>query len=78
MFTKLLDTAIFSMTAEGDPYLTTYLNEELRTNTPEHQNNTFFFPTPKSSGKTEYRVPMQTRILKELHKLKEKNWTQRW
>ena len=41
-----VDTTILSMIPEGDPDLATYLNELLRTNKPEQQNKTFWFPTP--------------------------------
>ena len=36
-FTRPVDTAILSMIREGDPDLTTYLSELLRTNKPEHR-----------------------------------------
>ena len=52
--------------------LTAYLIELLRTNKPEQQNDTFWFPTPENPGKTEDHTPIQTRILKELNELKEK------
>ena len=38
---KPVDTAILSMIPQGDPDLTAYLNELLRTNKSEQQNNTF-------------------------------------
>ena len=38
---KPLDMAILSMIPQGDPDLTAYLNELLRTNKPEQQDNTF-------------------------------------
>ena len=47
---KLVDMAILSMIPQGDPDLTAYLNELLRTNKPEQQNNTFWFPTPENPG----------------------------
>ena len=71
-FIKPVDTVILSMIPEGDPYLTTYLSELLRTNKPEQQNNTFWLPTPESPGKTEDHTLLQTRILKELRELQEK------
>ena len=37
---KPVDTAILSMIPQGDPDLTAYLNELLRTNKSEQQNNT--------------------------------------
>ena len=64
--------AIFSMIPEGDPDLITYLTELLRTNKPDQQTNTFWFPTPENPGKTEEHTPIQTRIQKELHKLQQK------
>ena len=71
-FIRPVDTAILSMIPEGDPDLTTYLNELLRTSKPEQQSNTFWFPTPKNPGRTEDHTPIQTRILKELRELQEK------
>ena len=69
-----VDMAILSMIPQGDPDLTAYLNEPLRTNKPkpEQQNNTFWFPTPENPGKPEDHTPKQTRILKELIELNEK------
>ena len=69
---KPVDMAILSMIPQGDPHLTAYLNELLRTNKPEQQNNTFWFPTPENAGKLEDHTPIQTRILKELNELKDK------
>ena len=63
--------AILSMIPQGDPDLTAYLNELLRTNKPEQQDNMFWFPTTENSGKPEDHTPKQTRILKELNELKE-------
>ena len=71
-FIRPVDTAILSMIPEGDPDLTTYLTKLLRTNKPEQQSNTFWFPTPKNPGRTEDHTPIQTRILKELRELQEK------
>ena len=64
--------AILSMIPRGDPDLTAYLNELLRTNKPEQQHNTFWFPTPENPGKLEDHTPIQTRILKELNELNDK------
>ena len=64
--------AILSMIPPGDPDLTAYLNELLSTDKPEQQNKTFWFPTPESPGKPEDHTPIQTRILKELNDLKDK------
>ena len=64
--------AILSMIPRGDPDLTAYLNELLRTNKPKQQNNTFWFPTPQNPGKPEAYTPIKTRIFKELNELKVK------
>ena len=69
---KPVDMAILSMIPQGDPDLTAYLNELVRTIKLEQQNNTFWFPTPENPGKPEDHTPIQTRILKELNELKEK------
>ena len=69
---KPVDMAILSMIPQGDPDLTAYLNELLRTNKPEQQDNTFWFPTPENPGKLEDHTPIQTRILNELNELKDK------
>ena len=69
---KPVDMAILSMIPQGDLDLTAYLNELLRTNKPEQQNDTFWFPTPENPGKLEDHTPIQTRILKELNELKDK------
>ena len=63
---------ILSMIAQGDSDLTAYPNELLRTNIPEQQNNSFWFPTPENPGKPEDQTPIQTRILKQLAELKNK------
>ena len=69
---KPVDMAILSMIPQDDPDLTAYVNELLRTSKPEHQNNTFWFPTPENPGKPEDHTPIQARILKELNELKDK------
>ena len=69
---KPIDMAILSKIRQADLDLTAYLNEHLRTNKPEQRNNTFSFPTPEDPGKPEDHTPKQTRILKELNELKEK------
>ena len=69
---KPVDMAILSMIPQGDPDLTAYLNELLRTNKPEQQNNTFWFTTPENPGKPEDQTPIQTRILKEMIELENK------
>ena len=71
-FIKPVDTAVLSMNPEGDPDLITYLTELLRTNKPDQQTNTFWFPTPENPGNTNEHTPNQTRILKELCELKQK------
>ena len=68
-FIKPVDTAILRMIPEGDPDLVTYLTELLRTNKPDQQNNTFWFPTPENPGNTADHTPIQTRILTELCEL---------
>ena len=68
---KPVDMAILSMIPQGDPDLTAYLNELLRTNKPEQQENTFWFPTPENPGKPEDHTPIQTRTLKGLNELKD-------
>ena len=68
---KPVDMAILTMIPQGDPDLTAYLNELLRTNKPEQQNNMFSFPTPENPGKPDDHTPIQTRILKELNELKD-------
>ena len=64
--------AILSMIPQGDPDLTAYLYELLRTNKPEYQENTFLFPTPENPGKPEDHSPIQKILLKELIELNEK------
>ena len=69
---KPVDMAILSMIPQDDDDLTAYLNELLRTNKPEQQDNMFWFPTPENLGKLEDHTPIQTRILNELNELKDK------
>ena len=69
---KPKDLAILSMIPQDDPDLTAYLIELLRTNKPEQQDNTFWFPTPENPGKPEDHPPIQTRNLNELNELKDK------
>ena len=71
-FIKPVDMAILSMIPEGDPDLIVYLTELLRTNKPDQQNNTFWFPTLGNPGNTDDHTPIQTRILKELRELQRK------
>ena len=69
---KPVDMAILSMIPQDDPDLTAYLNELLRTNKPDQQDNMFWFPGPENPAKPEDHTPIQTRILKELNELKDK------
>ena len=71
-FIKPVDTAVLSMIPEEDPDLITYLAKLLRTNTPDQQNNIFWFPTPKNPGNTEDHTLIQTLILKQLLELQQK------
>ena len=71
-YIKPVNMAILSIIPQGDPDLTAYLNQLLRTNKSEQQNNTFWFPTPENPGKPEDHTPLLTRILKELNELKDK------
>ena len=57
------------MVPQGDPDLTAYPNEVLRTNKSEQQTKTFKFSTSKNPGKCKDQIPIQTRILEELNKL---------
>ena len=72
MFIKPVDMAVLGMIPEGGPDLITYLTELLRTNKPDQQTNTFWFPTPENPGNTNEHTPIQTRILKELCELQQK------
>ena len=77
-FIRPVDTAILSMIAEGDPDLTTYLNQLLRRNRPEQQINTFWFPTPENPGKTEDHTRYRHESSKNCVNYKKKrNWTQK-
>ena len=69
---KPVDMAILNMIPQGDPDLTAYLKELLRTNKPEQQDSTFWLPKTENPGKLENHTPIQTRILKELNELKDK------
>ena len=60
------------MIAEGDPDLTTYLTQLLRTNKTDQLNNNFWFPTPENPGNIKEHTPIQTRILEELRELQQK------
>ena len=71
-FIKPVDMAVLSMIPEGDPDLITYLTELLRTNKPDQQINTFWFQTLENPGNTEEHTPIQTRILKDLRELQQK------
>ena len=69
---KPVDMAILSMIPQGDPDLSAYLDELLRTNKPEQQNNTFWSPTTENPRKPEDHTPKQTTTLNELNELKDK------
>ena len=69
---KPVDTAILSRIPQGDQDVITYLIELLRMNKLDQQNKTFWFPTPENPGNIEYQTPIQTRILKELRELQQK------
>ena len=66
---KPVDMAILSLIPQGDPDLTAYLKELLRTNKPEQQNNIFWFPTAENPGKPDDHTTIQTP--------KGNNWAQR-
>ena len=68
-FVKPVDTSILNMIPEGDPDMTIYWTELLRTNNSDQQNNTFWFPTPENPGNAEGHTPIQIRILEELREL---------
>ena len=72
MSTKPVDMAILSMIPQSDPDQTAYLNELRRKKKPELQNNTFLFLTPENPANFEDHTPIQTRTIKELIELKEK------
>ena len=69
---KPVDMAILSMIPRDDLDLNACLNELLRTNKTEQQDDTFWFPTPENPGRLEDHTPIQTRILKELNELNDK------
>ena len=69
---KPVHMAILSMIPEGDPDLVTYLTELLTNNKPDQQTSTFWFTTPENPGNTDDHTPIQTRILKELRELQQK------
>ena len=71
-FIKSLEMAFLNMIAEGDPDLNTDLTELFRANKPDQQINTFWFPTSEIPGNIEDHTPIQTRILKELRELLQK------
>ena len=71
-FIKPVEMTILSIIPKSDPDLVTYLAELLKTNKPDQQNNTFWFPTPKNPGNTDDHTPIQRLILKELLELQQK------
>ena len=64
-----IDTASLSM-IPADLCRISYVNELLRANKPQQQNNTFLCPTPKNPGRSEDRTPIQSRIINELFEMK--------
>ena len=58
-FIKPVDMEVLSMIPEGDTDLITYLTELLKTNRPDQQTNTFWFPTPENPGNTNEHTPIQ-------------------
>ena len=71
-FIKPVDMEFLSMIPEGDPDLTAYLNELHKTKKSEQHSNTFWVLTPENPGESEDHTPIQTRVLKEMYKMKEK------
>ena len=71
-YIKTVDMAILSMFPENDLFQTAYRNELLETNKPEQQNNNFRFPTSEILGDFVDHNPIQTQVLREFMKLKEK------
>ena len=67
-----VDMVIFSMFPGSDTELTAYLNQLLRAIEPKLRSNVFWFPTPKTLGRTEDFTRIETGILKEIQKLKAK------
>ena len=57
---KPVDMATLSMIRQGDPDLTAYLNELLRTNKPERPSHTFWFPIPKNPGEPDDHTSIHT------------------
>ena len=50
-YIKPVDLAILCMIPQTEPDLTVYLIKVLRTNEPEQQNDTWWFPAPENPGK---------------------------
>ena len=71
MFITPVDMAILSLIQEGDPDLTTYLNESLRAKKRKQRDNTWFLK-PENCGIIEDHAPIHRRKLKAWHELKEK------
>ena len=69
---RAVDMVILSMIPQGDSDLTAYTDELLRNKKSQQQKNTFWFPTPENPRKSEGHTPIQTRILKKLFELKQK------
>ena len=60
------------MIPKSDRDMAIYLNELLRANKPEQQNDASSFLKPESPGKTEDHTPILTLNPKEMHELKGK------
>ena len=69
---KPVDRVILSTVLQGDPDLTGHLSELLSMNKPGKQDNTLWCRTPENPGKSQDHTPIQTRILKEIIQIKEK------
>ena len=65
--------AILSTIPQDNPDLLTYLTKLLRTNQPDQQNRTIWFPTYENLGNIEDHTPIQNRNLKkQLRELQQK------
>ena len=69
---KPVDTAILKLIPEGEPDLTTYLTELLRTIKTRSTEHYHVGPTPENPVNKGKHTPIQTRILKELRELQQK------
>ena len=71
-FIKPVDMAILSMIPKGDPDLITYLTELLRTKRPVQETILSGFRHPEKPSNTEDYTPIQTRTLRKLRELQQK------